>query len=331
MARIRKKSTLAKTPSLRYATTFDHLEKIGAGGMGTIYRAVQHGANGFRKTVAIKLIHRRLLQHHDDVVRFVSEAKLVADLIHENILQVYQLGMGRDGYYIVMEYVDGLDLNQLLARHRDMGVCVSPPIAALVVARVAAALHHAHHARDRKGRPLDIVHRDVTPGNIMLTWAGVVKLSDFGIAKGIRTRGDREGSVVYGALPYMSPEQARYQPTTPRSDIYSLGLVAYELFTNHRVYPVDTYDELMEMMAMDVVAPKRLVPGLPAEVDDIIMRALAPEPADRWGDAQEIQMALETYLMNARILPSSDLLSYYLLDLFQPAASGDKPPPGEPP
>lgn len=314
MAAIRK-----PLPSIQYNTTYRLREKIASGGMGTVYRAVQEGANGFRKTVAIKTIHKRFLSRPEDVKRFVSEAKLVANLIHENVLQVYQLGMGKSGYYIVMEYVEGLDLGQLLTSHKDLGACISPPISAYILSRVAAALHYAHNARDRTQQALNIVHRDVTPGNIMMNWNGVVKLADFGIAKAMTasTAGKEEGKVVYGSMPFMSPEQARYQPTTPQSDIYSLGLVAYEMFTNQRLHNVTTYEDLLTCLEAPILPPSQLNPAVPRELNDLVMRALSPDPASRWPDAQSLQMQLETYLMQSQIMPSSDLLSYYINDLYR--------------
>ena len=198
--------------------------------------AEQHGAEGFRKIVAIKTIKREYLKNQENVDFFVGEAKLVADLIHENVLQVYQLGETKGIYYIVMEYAHGKNLTDFIKEHKNRSKVSNVEIGAFIVSRVARALHYAE--------PLNIVHRDVTPSNIIITYQGVVKLTDFGIAKAVTMNTPDEEEVIMGKLPYMSPEQAKFRGTTPQSDIFSLGLVMYELLTNTVVYNVNDIDDL---------------------------------------------------------------------------------------
>ena len=302
---------------LRYTTSYQIVRKVGEGGVGTVYQAQKLGANGFRKIVAIKTIRRRLLADKETVRLFVGEAKLVANLVHENILQVHQLGMTSGQFYIVMEYAHGHDLNHFLARLSERNLFPPADICSFIISRVARALHHAHTATSIKGKPLDLVHRDVTPSNVIITRHGVVKLTDFGIAKAITMRTPRESKVLMGKLPYMSPEQARYQGTTPRSDIFSLGLIYYELLTGRQVYRVRTYDELIEHITnYAIVPPHQVEPSLPIELSEIVMKALAMNPEARYESAGDFCIAIERWMYADGYGPTNDKLSVYLCDLY---------------
>ena len=170
---------------IQYLTNYQILRKIATGGMGSVYLAEQLGAESFRKVVAIKTIKREFLKNKENVDLFVGEAKLVADLIHENVLQVYQLGQTKGIYYIVMEYAHGKNLADIIRAHKDRHKVTNVEIGAFIISRVCRALHYAHEAKDMTGKLLNIVHRDVTPSNIIITYGGVVKLTDFGIAKAV--------------------------------------------------------------------------------------------------------------------------------------------------
>ena len=233
---------------IQYLTSYRVIKKIATGGMGSVYLAEQLGAEGFRKIVAIKTIKREFLQNEENVRLFVGEAKLVADLIHENVLQVYQLGETGGVYYIVMEYANGHNLADFIKEHKTRQKVTNVEIGAFIISRVARALDYAHKKNDINGKPLNVVHRDVTPSNVIITFNGVVKLTDFGIAKAVTMKTPDEAEVIMGKLPYMSPEQAKFQGTTPQSDIFSLGLVMYELLTNVVVYNVNDIDDLVDKM-----------------------------------------------------------------------------------
>ena len=192
-----------------------------------------------QKQVAIKTIIDSLGSDADFVEMFIGEAKLVADLVHENIIQVYQLDRTDNTLYIVMEYIDGIDLSAFMARHADVGREVPVDLAAFIVSRVCRGLDYAHKKRDGQGGLLGVVHRDVTPRNIMITGQGVVKLGDFGVAKAHKLLASREGAVLMGKAPYMSPEQADYKDTDGRSDLFSLGTVFYRLLTGVSVFKSD--------------------------------------------------------------------------------------------
>ncbi len=163
-------------------TNFRVLKKLAEGGMGSIYLAEWQGAVGYRKIVALKMIRTDITKRKESKAMFIGEAKLVADLIHENILQIYMLGQSSGGYYMVMEHVFGKNLEKIIAQHKKMGKTVDPEIGAFIISRVCRALNYAHNKVDHTGKKLNIVHRDVTPSNIMVNYGGVVKLTDFGIA-----------------------------------------------------------------------------------------------------------------------------------------------------
>lgn len=199
------------------------VRKISKGGMGTVYEAIQFGAKGFKKTMAVKVLHEEYSNDEEFLDMFIGEAKLVADLIHDNIAQVYQLGQYQNTYYIAMEYIHGVNLQEFHDRHIYRDIMVPTDLSCFIISRVCRALDYAHNKRDSRGQLLGVVHRDVSPKNIMLSFEGVVKLTDFGIAKAQNVMMNREGDVLYGKVPYMSPEQASFQETDLRSDIFSLG------------------------------------------------------------------------------------------------------------
>lgn len=302
---------------IQYATTYRVLKKIASGGMGSVYLAEQMGADGFRKIVAIKTIKRELLQNEENVRLFVGEAKLVADLIHENVLQVYQLGQTKGVYYIVMEYAHGKNLADVIREHKQRQKVTNVEIGAFAISRVARALDYAHRKKDINGRPLNIVHRDVTPSNVIVTFAGVVKLTDFGIAKAVTMKTPDEAEVIMGKLPYMSPEQARFQGTTPQSDIFSLGLVMYELLTNVVVYNVNDIDDLVDKMDnFSIKKPSRLNPNIPPKLEAIMMRCLEVNTANRYLTAEQLWKDLEHYMYDGGYGPTNEKLSRYLSRLF---------------
>lgn len=302
---------------IQYLTAYRVLKKLATGGMGSVYLVEQVGAESFRKIVAIKTIKREYLKNQENVDLFVGEAKLVSDLIHENVLQVYQLGQTKGIYYIVMEYAHGKNLADFVREHKNRQKVTNVEIGAFIISRVARALHYAHTKKDIYGRNLNIVHRDVTPSNIILTYQGVVKLTDFGIAKATSMRTPDEAEVIMGKLPYMSPEQAKFKGTTPSSDVYSLGLVMYELLTNTVVYNVNDIDDLSDKQEnYSIKRPKRLNPHIPDRLEEILMRSLEFKPENRYQSAKEMLSDLEHYMYDDRYGPTNEKLSRYLARLF---------------
>ncbi len=306
---------------IQYLTSYQILRKLASGGMGSVYLAEQLGADSFRKIVAIKTIKKEYLKNKENVDLFVGEAKLVADLIHENVLQVYQLGQTKGVYYIVMEYAHGKNLADFIRAHKDMHKVSNVDIGAFVISRVCRALHYAHEAKDMRGQPLNIVHRDVTPSNVIIT-CGVVKLTDFGIAKAVIMNTPDEAEVIMGKLPYMSPEQAKFVGTTRQSDVFSLGLVMYELLTNTVVYNVNDIDDLVDKMDnYSIKPPRRLNPHIPEKLEAIMIRALEVNPANRYQTAREFGQDLEHYMYDGGYGPTNEKLQRYLQRLFPQESS----------
>ena len=209
---------------------------IAEGGRGVGYEGRQRGSGGFRKRIAIKLIREEYSQFEEFQNNFIGEAKLVADLIHTNIVQTYHLGEINKQYYMTMEYVNGINLEEFLQRHSNTNQRIPVDLAVFIVSRVCRGLAYAHAKTDVEGRPLGIVHRDVNPKNIMIAYEGDVKLTDFGIAKALDLMYNVEGEVIAGKDEYLSPEQANREITDARADLFGTAIVMVECLKDRRVH-----------------------------------------------------------------------------------------------
>jgi len=216
--------------------SYELLRPIAQGGMGCVYEALQEGTDDFRKRVAIKIIRQEYSTLPLFRKNFLGEAKLVADLIHANIVQTYHLGFAEDQYYMVMEFVDGINLEQCMLQHQALGRSIPWDLAAFIISRLSRALACAHEHRNARGQALGIVHRDVSPRNIMLSFSGDVKLTDFGIAKAFKLMYGKEGEIIAGRSDYLSPEQARLEVTDARADLFSCGVVLSEMLMGHNPF-----------------------------------------------------------------------------------------------
>jgi serine/threonine protein kinase len=295
---------------------FNLVRLIAAGGMGTVYEAIQQGAEGFEKRVAIKMITEEFSDEHQLVEMFIGEAKLVADLVHPNIVQIYQLGKVGKSYYIAMEFINGKNLGQFRRRHSQLEQSVPVELSTFIVSRVCRGLEYAHSKCDADDQPLGVVHRDVNPKNIMLDSEGAVKLTDFGIAKA-RHLLRLEGTVLMGTTRYMSPEQARFEETDARSDLFSLGIVLHELLTGRPLF--DARDQMAAFEAIihqPIPRPSELNPDVPEEVDRITIKALERDRERRYQTASEMAHDLEYYMYNDRYGPTSTTLAKYLHEIF---------------
>src|SRR5690606_18195641 len=228
------------------------LERIAVGGMAELWKARMKGVEGFQKTVAIKKILPHLTDSSDFVTMFIDEAKLAAQLNHNNIIHIYDLGKQGDDYYIAMEFVDGRDLRSILNTAREKNQPMPIGLALLVAARIAAALDYAHRMKDFEGRPLGLVHRDVSPQNVLISFEGDIKLCDFGIVQAVSKASKTQMGALKGKLQYMSPEQAWGRPVDSRSDIFSLGSLLFEMLTGRRLFAGDS-----EMSVLDAVREGR--------------------------------------------------------------------------
>src|ERR1041385_8426908 len=244
--------------------------------MGIVYEAEQHGAREFVKRIAIKVIKRNYADQKQFIDNFIGEAKLVADLIHTNIVQTYHLGETQGIYFIAMELIRGVNLGKFSQQLLDKKRVLPKELAVFVGSRVARGLAYAHAKTDKDGKPLGIVHRDVSFKNIMIAYEGDVKLTDFGIAKARGYLVDNEGEVVAGKADYMSPEQANFQITDKRSDLFSAGVVLAHLLLGKNVFKGGTAEESRQrMMNMPVPDFRTLDSRIDDRLNEILQKALA--------------------------------------------------------
>jgi len=300
------------------------LEKIGQGGMADVFRAKSYGVEGFEKVLVIKRILPKLAREPKFVEMFVREAKLSVRLSHANVVQVFDLGRVGDALFIAMEYVHGLDLATLLAWLRRRGKPVPASVAAYVAAEVAKGLDHAHRRRDEQLRPLGIVHRDVSPQNVLLSYEGEVKVTDFGIAKARDTIGgddEEEGPrtdgkiAIRGKYAYLSPEQASGGATDPRCDIWALGVVMYEMIASTNPFAAPTTFETVRRVRAAEAPPLELArPDVPKEFANIVRRAMALSPDARYPDAARLHDDLLAFLYTSGERFGAHALSELLLE-----------------
>jgi serine/threonine protein kinase len=290
------------------------IQKIASGGMAEIFKAKMTGEGGFEKLVAIKRILPHLSQEPDFLAMFMKEARLAALLSHQNIVQIYDFGKVDGLYYIAMEYLPGSDLRTILERAKHLprhsrtplplGIDSEPrqtlPVecSLYIVSRICAGLDYSHNIKDLSGAPLNIIHRDINPQNILITHEGEIKIVDFGIAKISEQDTATKVGVLKGKVAYMSPEQAAGQPLDKRSDIFSAGSLLYEMVTGKRAFPGETMEVLERVRNADFTPPERLAPGLPGDVYEILGTALARNPADRFQSCAELYMRLDDCLTN---------------------------------
>jgi|CXWL01.1.fsa_nt_gi TonB family protein len=297
------------------------LEKIGVGGMAEVWKARSQGVEGFQKTVAIKRILPHLTDSADFVTMFVDEAKLAAQLNHDNIIQIFDLGKIGDDYYMAMEYVEGENLRAILNKARDRGEPIPAAIALQIAVRLAGALGYAHRKRDFEGQELGLVHRDVSPQNVLVSYEGNVKLCDFGIVKAVARTGHTQMGALKGKLQYMSPEQAWGRPVDQRSDLFAVGVLLFEMLTGRRLFTGDSEMQLLEAVRdCRVQAPSEANPEIPVAVDVVVAKALSREPMDRYQTADELIVALQGLLARLRPEPVLRDVVAYMRALFRGGA-----------
>ena len=288
------------------------LQHLSEGGMGAIYVGKKLGAGGFEMEVVLKQLLPEFTQQEEFIDLFLREAKLSATLDHANIVHTIDLVTAGGEYFIVMEYLPGGDLRSLLKRAKRRGKRFSPAAAIYICREVLSALAYAHVKRDFDGKPLKLIHRDVSPSNILLSYAGEVKLTDFGIAKA-----STHTSLFYkvkGKIGYMSPEQARSEDLDHRSDLYSLAVCLYEVITGERLFVhAGLTTSAEEIYSQPVPSIAKKVPGLPPDLDAIMQRALAIDPDTRYQTAGEFQEALTRCAHRNGLLMSAPELATELL------------------
>ncbi|WNG38345.1 protein kinase [Archangium violaceum] len=277
----------AGTPIGKYVVK----RKLAEGGMAEIYLATAMGPEGFEKEVVIKRVRSFLSDDEGFVQMFIAEARLASRLNHANVVQIFDFDKHEDSYYLAMEYVRGCSLWDLRKRCREKGIGMPPVLVAHIGAQVAAGLHYAHRAKSPDGESLHLVHRDVTPHNVLLSFDGAVKLTDFGIAKA----GNKltQPGVLKGKFAYMSPEQARGEAVDARTDVFALGVVLWEMLTGGRLFDGDSEVAVLRAVQESVIAsPARLNPNVPEDLDEVVSIALERDPDARYQSAGELERAL---------------------------------------
>ena len=288
------------------------LKKIASGGMGQVFLA-RTGQVGFEKLVVLKRILPHLVEDEEFFAMFQDEAKITMRLNHPNIAQIFEFGEERGIHYLVMEYIAGEDVRRLTKRITAAGQTLPLGVILRIVADAAAGLDHAHKGRDSKGVPLGLVHRDVSPQNVLVGFDGAVKLIDFGVAKAAGRAQHTATGILKGKFPYMSPEQAEGVEIDARSDVFALGIILWEMLTNKRLFKGDT-DVMTQRLvkACQVPPPSALEHTLPADLDALVFKALEKRPEDRYPDAGAFRLALEEFAMKKSIPASSAHLVAFL-------------------
>jgi serine/threonine protein kinase len=295
---------------------YELLERIEIGGMAEVFKAMQRGVEGFERLVAIKRIHPSIAADPDIVQMFIDEAKLAVQLSHPCIASIFDLGREGDDYFIAMEYVAGHSLKTLLERWNSRGKRLPIPTVSYLVMQVADALHHAHFATDPLGRPLGIIHRDVSPANILLSFRGEVKVIDFGLAKAANRVSETRDGIVKGKLAYLSAEQAQGKPIDRRSDLFSLGICAWEMLTGRRAFYTGYDRTTLLAVRRGVVEPLSTYVEVPAELERIVMRALEPDPDRRYRTALELRDEIDDFMHEGQMEFSREKLHGLMRQTF---------------
>lgn len=294
------------------------VDKLPPGGMSQLYKAKITGVQGFEKLIAIKTILPHLSDERELITSFIDEAKLAALLHHQNIVQIYDFGNMEDTYFISMEYLFGQDLRYILRKSKEKELPLSLEFALYVASRICAGLDYAHNLKDFQGRPLSLIHRDISPQNIIVTHEGEVKIVDFGIAKAARRTTVTQVGMIKGKIAYMSPEQASGKTIDHRSDIFSTGILLYEMVTGKQMFTgADTLQVLAKVSKAEFEPPEVAQSGLPPKIYDILHKALRKDSEDRYPSCGEMLADLEECMFQLNMRPTTRGLSRYMKELFR--------------
>jgi serine/threonine protein kinase len=296
---------------------YELLQRLAIGGMAELYLARATGIQGFQKLVALKRILPQYAVNDEFVAMFLDEARLAATLQHANIAQVYDIGQSDDALFFTMEFIHGEDVRSILKTSCRRAARVPIEHALAIIAGAAAGLHAAHEKTALDGRPLRIVHRDVSPSNVIVSYDGGVKIIDFGVAKAARRQRETRTGTLKGKIAYMSPEQCRGEEVDRQSDVFALGIVLYELSTGQRLFQGDNEFAIMQqIVTADAPPPSTRVAGYPSGLEAIVMKALARDKRRRYATAQALQLDLESYARAAGLVLSAVSLGDYMRELF---------------
>ncbi|MFN0063503.1 MAG: serine/threonine-protein kinase [Myxococcaceae bacterium] len=310
--------------------SYQLIRRLATGGMAQIYLAKPQGLEGFTDYVVVKRILPHLAENEDFVRMFLDEARIAARLNHPNIVQIYDLGAQDDTYFIAMEHIDGEDLRRVSRRADKLNLPIPVPLVCRIMMDACAGLDHAHKKTDANGRSLGIVHRDISPQNIVVTFAGEVKVVDFGIAQAVDQATVTRSGVLKGKYSYMSPEQASAQPVDHRSDIFALGVVLYELLTGTRLFKrANDIQTLNAVIDCRVPPPSEVNTALSTDLDAVVLKALAKSPEGRYPDAGAFRGALGKWISDNQLTATPEALAEYMRKLYADRAESTGTPSGQ--
>jgi serine/threonine protein kinase len=311
--------TVAK-PAVQTFGKYQILERIATGGMAEIYKARLEGIGGFQRTFAIKRILPHLSTNQEYIAMLVDEAKVSGLLSHANIVQILDLGQVGDIWYIAMEYVDGRDLGAILRRARERGLCLPVPHTVFIALELLKGLEYAHQRQVMRGGravPLNIVHRDISPPNVLLSFQGEVKLTDFGIARASHKVLETQSGIIKGRYDYMSPEQAAASELDQRSDLFAVGVVLYEMLTGEHPFRTETeFGTLERIRTGRYVAASKRNPDVPRALDALLDRALRVAREERYPSATAFKEALDRFFQDSGFIFTQNTLASYARGLF---------------
>jgi len=294
------------------------LKKIATGGMAEVFLAKRIGMKGFEKLLAIKRILPQFSENEEFIAMFIDEAKLAAKLSHRNIVPIYDFGSQQGSYYIAMEYIFGKDLRSVLKKSKERRERLPLAQCAYIITEAAKGLEYAHTLKDHFGKPLQIIHRDISPQNILISYEGEVMLADFGIAKAASKATETRAGVLKGKILYMSPEQAWGKPIDRRTDLYSLGVILYEMVTQRKIFDADSEFSMLEKVRNAVVEfPPNVFENIPNSFLQVVQKALDKNPDHRYQSAHDMRVDLENYLLTTQERLSEKAISNYLKHLFR--------------
>jgi len=307
----------ATNPTARFGK-YVLVDRLAVGGMAEIFLAREEAdGGGVPRTIVIKRIRPHLTRVPSFVKMFLNEARLAAQLNHPNLVQIHDLGKVADSYYIAMEYISGRDMRRVIPKAEEMGIPFPMVYALKIASSVCEGLYYAHKKTDLAGNALELVHRDITPENILVSFDGTVKILDFGIAKAANQLEQTRAGEIKGKLSYMSPEQVSGLPLDARSDLFSLGVVLYEWLTGYRLFKGESEVAVLKTISEGRIhAPSYFRPEIPDEVERIVMRALEKDRDRRYQTAWELQHDLDRFLAQSEFTPSNLHLSNFMRQLF---------------
>jgi len=291
--------------------------KLASGGMAQLYRGKILGDQGFEKFIAIKQILPHLAEEKEFLSSFIDEAKLAALLHHQNIVQIYDFGSAEGAYFITMEYLFGKDLRVIAQKSKEKNLPFSIEHCLFIISRICAGLDYAHQLKDFQGKPLNIIHRDVSPQNIIITYEGDVKIVDFGIAKARSRSTITQVGMIKGKVAYMAPEQASGKNIDSRSDIFPTGILLYEMLSGKRMFTGDTLQILAKVSRAEFDPPETAISNLAPKLYKILHQALAKDPEQRYQAGGEMLADLEECMFELSLRPTARGLAQYMKDLFK--------------